>query len=246
MKKILTSICFVSCILYGYSQNIVLLDPNKNVISNSVFDITVASGASVTNEILVKNAGSIADTIKVVRIVQSADGADQTQFCWGGLCYLYTTNQSSLSLTIAPGDTVDYAENGFHGVFIAGAACVTRLVHYRFYNIHNFSDSTGVTFRYHCATAGLGELSIGGGNISCAYPNPANSIVSIKYDVNSTSDKGKIIFYDMLGKAVKEIIISDKQGIAKVNVSDMDPGVYFYTFMVNGKAVGTKKLVITH
>ena len=244
MKKITTTLCLLSSMFYGYGQNIVLLDDNNNVISNTTIDISIDSSSSITKEIFVSNVGSIPDTIKVVRTVYSVDPEDQTQFCWGGLCYLYTTNVSSYSLTIAAGDTADFAENGFHALFNSGTNCVTRSVHYKFYNIHDFSDSTGITLRYLCST-GVNELTKAEGIISAAYPNPANSLASIKYNLNE-SEKGKIVFYNMLGKSVKEIILNDKQGTAKINVLDMDAGIYFYSFSVDDKIICTKKMVISH
>jgi len=247
MKKITTLfVLLLSSIIYGYSQSIVLLDSNKNIISNTIVDINIASSASSTDEFLVKNAGLISDTIKVVRTIYSKDAADVTQFCWGGLCYLATTSTSSLSAIIASGDTIDFEQNGFHAIFNSGAACVTRLVHYKFYNIHNFTDSTGLTIRYLCLPGGVDEISKAGGVISNVYPNPANSFLAFKYDVNESSEKGKIIFYNMLGESVKEVTLNDKHGTAKINVLDMDSGIYFYSFLVDDKIVSTKKLVINH
>lgn len=81
--------------------------------------------------------------------------------------------------------------------------------------------------------------------ISNPFPNPANSIVSMKYDINEFSEKGEIVFYDMLGKSVKEITLSDKKGTAKINVDDLNSGIYFYSFLVDGKAISTKKLVVS-
>ncbi len=245
MKKIATLFVLLSGIIYGYSQGIVLLDLNKNIISNTIVDINIASNTSSTDEFLVKNAGSISDTLKVVRTIYSKDVDDVTKFCWGGLCYLAATSTSSLSAIIAPGDTIDFEQNGFHAIFNSGAACVTRLVHYKFYNIHNFSDSTGFTLRYLCAS-GVDEISKAGGIISDVYPNPANSNLAFKYDVNESSEKGKIIFYNMLGESVKEVTLNDKHGTAKINVLDMDSGIYFYSFLVDDKIVSTKKLVINH
>lgn len=244
MKKIATTLCLLSSIIYGYGQNIVLLDHDNNVISNTTIDISIDSSANITKEIFVSNVGSIPDTIKVVRTIYSVDGDDLTQFCWGGLCYLYTTNTSSLSQTIAAGDTIDFSENGFHALFSSGTACVTRLVHYKFYNIHNFSDSTGITLRYLCST-GVNELTKVDGVISAAYPNPANALASIKYNLND-SEKGEIVFYNMLGKSVKKVILNDKQGIAKINVLDLEAGIYFYSFIVDDKIICTKKMVVSH
>ncbi|MDP1744617.1 MAG: hypothetical protein Q8L90_03510, partial [Bacteroidota bacterium] len=196
MKKIATTLFLISSVIFGYSQNIILMDDDHNVISNTTIDISVDSSTNTVKEILVKNAGSIADTIKVVRTIYSVDPSDQTQFCWGGLCYLSTTNVSNLTTVIAPGDTIDFLEDGFHAIFNSGTSCVTRSVHYKFYNVNNFSDSTGITLRYLCST-GVNELMKVGGNISSGYPNPANSVISFKYDLKEFSEKGEIKFYNM-------------------------------------------------
>jgi hypothetical protein len=244
MKKITTTLAFLTFVIFGYSQNIILLDDNNNVISNTIIDISIDSSTSITKEIFVKNSSINPDTIKVTRTMSVATD-DRTQFCWGGLCYLYTTNTSSLSLIIAGGDTVDFAENGFHAIFNSGLSNITRLVHYRFYNIHNFSDSVGVTLRYLSST-GIDELTHADGDISNGYPNPANSMVSFKYNLNEYSEGGKIVFYNMLGKVVKQIILNDKQGTAKINIADLDSGIYFYSFVEDNKIVSTKKLWINH
>ena len=79
IKKTATTLCLILSVIFGYSQNIVLMDDNHNVISNTTVYIFVDSTTNTVNEILVKNAGSIADTIKVVRTIYSVDPLDQTQ-----------------------------------------------------------------------------------------------------------------------------------------------------------------------
>ena len=49
----------------------------------------------------------------------------------------------------------------------------------------------------------------------------------------------------MVGKIVKETELTDKKGTAKINVDDLNSGIYFYSFIVDGKAISTKKLVIS-
>lgn len=243
MKKITTTLIMLLTVTLGFGQ-IVLMDEQHNIVTNTIIDVDLVSGGSSTEEILVKNAGTLKDTLKALRSIYSVDANDQTQFCFGGLCYAYTTNLSSLTLAVEAGDTVDYEENGFHALFSAGSACVTRSVHYRFYNVNNFSDSAGVTFRYMCAT-GINEQGDVAATLSNAFPNPANSSVSFKYTMSPSSEKGKIVMNDMLGKCLKEIQLQDKQGTAKVSVLDLEPGIYFYTYIVDDKAISSKKVVIT-
>ena len=245
MKKTATTLILFNLFLTVFSQNIVLMDESHNIVSNTTIDINMDTSANSTEEILVTNTSFIPDTIKVTRTLYNLSNDDKTQFCWGGLCYLFTTTTSSLSLIINPGDTVNFAENGFHAIFNSGVTCNTRTVHYKFYNINNFSDSTGLSLRYNCSTGideSLNSLSV----ISNAYPNPANSIVTFKYDLNGFSKKGKILFYDMIGILVKEVTLNDKQGVSKISVGDMEAGVYFYSYLVNNEIISTKKIVISH
>ncbi len=244
MKKIITSISLVAISLLGFAQSAVVLDDMDNDISGTQFDVALPGNSDVTTELLVHNSDSVSHTYKCRRTIFTVASDDSTQFCWGGLCYNWNTNLSSVSLAIAPGDTVDFAAFGFHAIFRSKLSTITRYVHYQFYDISTTSDSTGVTLKYN-STVGVDELDKIGGSISNAYPNPANEVVSMKYDINEYSQKGKIVFYDMVGKSVKEIALNDKKGTAKINVDDLNSGVYFYSFVVDGKAISTKKLVVS-
>jgi hypothetical protein len=250
MKKIITTLSFIAVSLFGFGQtSMVLLDHLDNDVSNGIVDENLLANTSLTTEILAYNSDSVAHTFKCRRTVFTMASDDSTQFCWGGLCYNWGSSLSSVALTIAPGDTVDFAAFGFHAIFKSKLSTITRTVHYQFYDTLTYSpslfyDSTGVTIRYTFST-GVEEKAKIGGTISNAFPNPANLSVSMKYDITEFSHKGQIVFYDMLGKAVKEIALSDKKGTAKINVDDLNAGVYFYSFLVDGKAISTKKLVVS-
>lgn len=244
MKKILTLVlsCFV---IAGFSQSAIkLLDENDALIDGTIVDINMTPSSSHTEEVFVTNTGSTAEVFKVRRTVLMVDASDATQFCWGGLCYGFTTNVSSLTLTINPGDTLGFVDGGFHALYTTGSAVGTRLVHYNFFDNTDSNDSTGVTLRYN-VSVGINESVKADGNIYNAFPNPATALISVKYDMNQYADKGKIVFHDMLGKKVKELELTDKQGTAKISVADLNAGVYFYTLMVNDKAIATKKIVVS-
>ncbi len=245
MKKIITSIAFITIGLFSFGQfSLDVMDDNENDISNTIFDVNIGPNQSLITELIVTNTDSVSHTYRCRRTIYTIDPTDSTRFCWGGLCYNWPTNLSSLSLAIAPGDTIHYVDFGFHAEFISKLATITRTVHYQFYDIANITDSTGVTIRYN-STVGVDEMEKIGGTLSSAYPNPANMSVSVKYDINEFSNSGIIVFYDMLGKAVKEVALSDKKGTAKINVDDLNSGIYFYSFLVDGKAISTKKLVVS-
>lgn len=244
MKKIITFFTLIAISIVGFAQSAKVLDMLDNDISNTFFDVAIGANQSVITELLVTNTDVASHTYKCRRTIFTVAVDDSTQFCWGGLCYNWPTNLSSVSLAISPGDTVDFAEYGFHAIFNSKMSTMTRYVHYQFFDISNPNDSTGVTLKYN-STVGVNEMEKIGGTISNAYPNPAANSVSVKYDINEFSNSGTIVFYDMLGKAVKEVVLSDKKGTAKINVDDLNSGIYFYTFLVDGKAISTKKLVVS-
>lgn len=244
MKKIYTTILLASIAILGFSQSsLMLLDTNNLIVTNGLIMVNIAPSSSHLQEVLVSNTSSISKSYKCRRTIYSIDVADATQFCWGGLCYGFSTNVSSITQTILASDTINFVQNGFHAVFNSGTAMVTRQVHYQFYDPANLTDSAGVTIQYN-AVVGVNELQAISGSISNAYPNPANAFVSFKYEMNEFSKTAKIDFYDVLGNNVKSINLTDKQGLAKINISDLNNGIYFYTYSINDKAITTKKLVV--
>mgnify|MGYP003398305924 FL=1 len=66
------------------------------------------------------------------------------------------------------------------------------------------------------------------------YPNPANDVVKVSTD---NRQQTTVRIYNFLGMLVEEIEIISNE--TEINVSDYNPGIYF--FSIDGK---TKKVVI--
>jgi len=83
-------------------------------------------------------------------------------------------------------------------------------------------------------------------SVSQNYPNPFNKNTVITYNVTKSSD---VVFnvYDMTGRKLVDNTYSNVasgQHTISLIANQFTPGIYFYTFNVNGKSV-TKKMVIT-
>jgi photosystem II stability/assembly factor-like uncharacterized protein len=78
------------------------------------------------------------------------------------------------------------------------------------------------------------------------YPNPFNSVSSIKYQVLRSSNI-KLVVFNILGKEVATLV-NEKQlsGIYEVSFDcgNLSTGVYFYSLLVDGKLIDTKKLTL--
>lgn len=78
-----------------------------------------------------------------------------------------------------------------------------------------------------------------------AYPNPANNVVNFQYSTSASTQSASVIIRNMVGKVVKEIVL-EETGTAqkKINISELTSGVYFYSFVLDGVVISTKKLVV--
>jgi len=75
-------------------------------------------------------------------------------------------------------------------------------------------------------------------------PNPARDWAAFDYSLPETADKGLIKISDASGNVVKVIEVTGTQGQYVWDTREVKPGVYFYTFLVNGSG-NTSKLVIS-
>jgi hypothetical protein len=99
----------------------------------------------------------------------------------------------------------------------------------------SFTDVTGVN-----------AVKDNGLTIGQNYPNPFNKTTNISYSLTKSSD---VVFTvsDMTGRTLINNTYSNStpgQHVISLSASEFTPGVYFYTFNVNGSSV-TKKMIIT-
>jgi hypothetical protein len=96
------------------------------------------------------------------------------------------------------------------------------------------------------STVGINNITDNGVSVSQNYPNPFDKTTRIEYNITKPSD---IVFnvYDMAGrKLIANTYSKVNPGSHQITLdaNQFTPGIYFYTFDVNGKSV-TKKMVIT-
>jgi hypothetical protein len=76
-------------------------------------------------------------------------------------------------------------------------------------------------------------------------PNPFNQETVISYSVPIKRAHASILFFDMNGKLItSKVIDTDKKSII-ISSTEFMPGMYFYSLIVNGEEVDTKKMILT-
>ncbi|HTB31792.1 MAG TPA: T9SS type A sorting domain-containing protein [Bacteroidia bacterium] len=95
-------------------------------------------------------------------------------------------------------------------------------------------------------TTGINNIASSGLSVEQNYPNPFNKTTQIVYNLTRSSDVTFSV-YDMTGRVLVNNTISNSgagQHTINLNANSFSPGIYFYTFNVNGSNL-TRKMVIT-
>lgn len=74
-------------------------------------------------------------------------------------------------------------------------------------------------------------------------PNPYSDYTSINYELPESAQGGKMQFFDMMGKLIKTVDLTDKVGIVEVSTQDLPSGTYTYSLLVDNARVATKRMV---
>lgn len=76
------------------------------------------------------------------------------------------------------------------------------------------------------------------------YPNPNNGTFNIAYTFQENTHTFEL--YDLMGKKVTEKTLSGNDGVEKINLSNINHGIYFYKVIdVNGKMLFSGKVAIS-
>ena len=76
------------------------------------------------------------------------------------------------------------------------------------------------------------------------YPNPLSSTATVKYDLMQDAATASLVITDMLGRVRSTYPISTPHGEVSIDITGLGSGVYFYTLIVDGNNIATKKMVV--
>jgi len=227
MKRILTITISMLIFYSTYSQSLVVTGSNFAPTTNACLQTHYSS-------LTVKNISG--DTLNVLCqkvIIDTTAGTDNF-FCWGSNCYGSTTYISSSSNNLLPGEGDDIDFGGYYDAYCDPASAV---IEYCFYPESDITDKTCITITYNESSTSISQVK--SVIVSDFYPNPASEMVYFTFNGNAATLK----LIDILGNNVKEISLS-QEGIQKLDLSDMNKGIYFGNLIVNSEVVSIKKLIV--
>jgi hypothetical protein len=241
MKKYLLLFCLTGItVLLTYSQSLQLSDSAGPIANNSTrIKYGSPSADEIVSYVFVKNTTANPIPVKVKKVPLIALHTTFNSFCWV-LCWSPEVFVSPDSIVIDAGRT---DSTDFSGHYIPNGVVGISTIRYVFFNTNNPTDTVCVNIDFDTYPSGIHNLT--NASLSGAFPNPADNMVSFTYSVPQISC-AKIIIRNVLGSVVKEVDITNNSGKLSFSTSELENGVYFYTFLVNGNSQVTKKLVIRH
>lgn len=77
-------------------------------------------------------------------------------------------------------------------------------------------------------------------------PNPSNNSTEINLFIDGEVGKATVNVYNLEGRQIKNYLIT-QSGSSKVTIQagELDPGIYIYNLIVDGREVSSKRMVLT-
>lgn len=237
MKKLLLTFMAGVAAVYAFGQSIRILDVSSNIMNGQTVDIWLdTSDPAPYQDFPVKNISSTAKYIKVKRYEISTVSGSSNLLCWLA-CYAPPVSVSPAVL-VNSNSTHNFSSHYYHNNNLG----TTTLV-YTFWDSLNVNDSAQFTVKWHITPTGINEPNPVSASISGIFPNPAGSSATINFQLNN-ADNAVIKIFNVLGSEVRRIAVTAKDGNAVLNVADLDPGIYFCSFIADNKILTTRKLTV--
>jgi hypothetical protein len=220
----------------GFYQN----NANKSITTSNNVDLTNAIAATLSYY----SKWDIEKGYDYVEILASTDGINYTQLC-GKYTAEGSDNQNS-GLPMYDGRQTDWVKENIDLVDYLGQNIKLR------FKLVTDGFATGDGFYFDDITVLKIVNSIGVKeeiNLNAAttsFPNPCNDIINFSYTLPNQNDAFTITISDALGRVVINQTLENNSNSAKVDVSKLNNGVYFYKISSSTFSTTAKPIVVMH
>jgi len=226
-----------------------LYDTLGNKINNGTIRITGSDpkADALVGHIWLKNTTNTDMTNVFVRrkVNQEVENTGNS-FCFGVQCYPPFVGESSVADTAKVGIYnksfyadyyPDIMDDGGHG----GLTSVT----YEFFDNLTFGVpvSAKATIEFLVSASSINEDKL---VFKGPYPNPASQSTNFEYNLPAAFKSAQVIIRNMLGVEIEDMSLQNRSGKITFDLSSYAAGIYFYTLMVDGNIIQSKKLIVKH
>ncbi len=244
MKLILLSLIFVVISSFGVNAQSYSLSLNGEPLAAdttiTVYPDTI-NPSEISFGLIFHNNSNNGANIKVLRNEVSMLENAASNFFWVVQYNFVTDLSSQYSFIPAGGSSTD---ESFIAYYYPNDAVGISTIEYTFFNIDNEDENVTITVKFDTSPQSVGENILKNTWVSNAYPNPATNFVNIDYKLPKEVQYANVKIVNLLGSVVKQQQLNSQSNNVKINLSDLNSGIYFYSVFVNGEAYNTKKLIV--
>jgi len=161
--------------------------------------------------------------------------------CLGDECFDPREDLSPIQFTLAPGEifTDLYIE------FELGITATKGTFDLHFFNTSNIRDAFVIECVYNVAGENPADnISHKDVDMGSIYPNPSVRTAQLDYKIKNPNAKVRVVINSFIGNPIYDFNLDASQETLLIPVTDLNPGTYFYTLIVDNKNIVTKKLYV--
>ncbi|MEB2776831.1 T9SS type A sorting domain-containing protein [Algoriphagus sp. D3-2-R+10] len=199
-------------------------------------------GSTQRKTVIIQNETNQVKTYLLKSLRGNIGSSQRVRICIGDQCYDPKKDLAKIKLTLEPGELL----TDLYLVFDMGIAETRGSFDLSFVSESNLRDLFVVEARYEVDDPAnkVDEFDYKDIVLSDVYPNPSVRIAQFDYNIKNQSVKARIAINSFIGNPIADYELDPKRNTLPINVSDFNPGIYFYTLFLDNKNIVTKKLVV--
>ena len=197
-------------------------------------------GSNQRKTVILQNESNQSKVFLLKALRGNVGSSQKVKICLGEQCFDPKKDLAKILIELDPGQifTDLYLE------FEMGIVETRGSFELLFSSPQNIRENFVVEARYEVKSDRVADFQHKDIALSEIYPNPSNRIAQLDYELINPKAKAKIAINSFIGNPVAEYELDPSRSSLVINVSDFQPGVYFYTLFVDNKNVVTKKLQV--
>lgn len=168
--------------------------------------------------------------------------SQNVKICLGNTCYDPKKDLAKVKVKLNPGEiyTDLYLE------FDLGITEAKGTFDLHFANAENLRDVFIIESIYNVENTPSDNSTVDHKDITMGsiYPNPSSRYAQLDYQIKNPAVNARIVINSFIGNPVVDLRLDPTQKSIGINVADLNPGIYFYTLIVDNQNIVTRKLVV--
>lgn len=199
-------------------------------------------GSTHRKTVILQNESDQPKTYFLKNLSGNLGSSQQMKICIGDQCYDAKRDLAKIKLSLNPGEIL----TDLYLDLDMGIAETRGSFDLVFVNENNLREAFVVEAQYNVSNPNkkVNDFDYESISLSDVYPNPSNRVAQFDYKIKKQGAQAKIAINSFIGNPVAEYALDPERASLVINVSDLNPGVYFYTLFVDNKNIVTKKLVV--